>query len=197
MRNATLSIFHTARSIRRQPDFSPIDKSRTLFLLGFIFLIALFLGAAIFYIGAHVRVVNLGYKIDQELKRKQELTEENKRLGLEIARLKSPTRIEKEAKEHLDLQIPESRQLVYLSDFALPPLAQPDPPVTKKIAPEKSTDSPKPEQAAAPKDAKIIVAKIIRPTPVETKVSSQAFQPRPSPQETKESIPAALLDSMP
>lgn len=68
---------------------------------------------ALSYVNTRVRVVNLGYKINQELQKKENLIEENKRLSLEIAQLKSPTRIETEAREKLGLRLPEVGQVVY------------------------------------------------------------------------------------
>jgi len=115
MARGATSIFCNAKSVRRQPTFSPLDKSRRVFLFVFLSLIVLSSTCAIFYIGTHIQAVNLGYKISQELQRKEELIEENKRLNLDIARLKSPTRIESEAKDTLGLSLPKTQQVFYLS----------------------------------------------------------------------------------
>ncbi|MFO1464137.1 MAG: cell division protein FtsL [bacterium] len=115
MARGATSISYTAKSVRRQPTFSPLDKSRRVFLFACLSLIVLASACAIFYIGTHIQAVNLGYNIGQELQRKEALIEENKRLSLEIARLKSPTRIENEAKDTLGLALPKTQQVFYLS----------------------------------------------------------------------------------
>ncbi len=114
MGKAAAPIFHTARSVRRQPAFSPLDKSRPFFLLGITSLLLLTIVGAILYIAIRVKAVNLGYRINQEIQLKDNLIEENKRLELDIARLKSPPRIEHEAQAELGLALPESHQIVYL-----------------------------------------------------------------------------------
>lgn len=156
------SIFYTAKSVRRQPTFSPLDKSRRTFLGAFLTMIVLTSTCAVFYIGTHVQAVNLGYKLSQELQKKESLIEENKRLDLEIARLKSPTRIEEEAKEVFGLVLPKTQQVYYLSrwdeELNTRLAAAPEKIPAKKAEAEKTlakapskpgADSPKPEASAA------------------------------------------------
>ncbi len=166
MARGATSISYTAKSVRRQPTFSPLDKSRRVFLLSFLGMIALASACAIFYIGTHIQAVNLGYDIGQELQRKEALIEENKRLDLEIARLKSPTRIETEAKEKLGLTLPKTQQVFYLSrleDDSLLKIAGAVPIETKPQGNEK---------APAP----TVVAKSPRPA----EKSPTAVKPQPS-----------------
>lgn len=186
MARGATSILHQAKSVRRQPAFSPLDKSRRIFLFAFLSLIVLTSACAIFYIGTHIQAVNLGYKISQELQRKEELIEENKRLSLEIARLKSPIRIEAEAKETLGLQLPKTQQVFYLSrweqdapaQFAnaapIKPLAEKTPPkiseVPKTIA-NKSEGRAKPKENTSPTIATSNAAKAL-PSPT-SKVSDK------------------------
>lgn len=161
------SIFYTAKSVRRQPTFSPLDKSRRTFLGAFLTMIVLASTCAVFYIGTHVQAVNLGYKISQELQKKETLIEENKRLDLEIARLKSPTRIEEEAKDVFGLVLPKTQQVYYLSRWdeelnsrlAAAPEKAPVKDATKKPVAEKAiakapakptTDAAKADAAAKP-----------------------------------------------
>lgn len=182
-----------AKCLRRQPEFSRLDKSRSFFLKGLTFLIMLLMGASLLYINTHVQVVKIGYEINQALNKKQNLIEENKLLELEIARLRSPTRIEKEAREKLGLSLPEPHQWVPLAQLSTAkqlfaknpaedrPQAPPSPEASKKRAnPPQAMDGP----SEAPK--KVVLAKIIRSAPVE-----------PAPLKTKEAIPAVLLDPMP
>lgn len=149
MARGATSILHHAKSVRRQPTFSPLDKSRRVFLFAFLSLVVLASACAIFYIGTHIQAVNLGYKIGQELQRKEELIEENKRLSLEIARLKSPIRIEAEAKETLGLELPKTQQVFYLSRWEPDTLMQVAGAVPTAKAPEARAPAKKPEPAKA------------------------------------------------
>jgi cell division protein FtsL len=113
---AATSSFFIPRSIRGQNVLSEIDRSRPFFLFVLSALFTFAILGAVFYIGLRVKGVNLGYRINQEIQNKERMIEENKRLSLEIARLKSPTRIETEAKEKLSLQIPQPHQIIYLGE---------------------------------------------------------------------------------
>ena len=104
-------------TLSRQPEFSVFDRSKRLLNLGLILLSLTLMSGTIFYIHTQVSAVDLGYKIDEALKQKQVLEEENKGLRLQIAQLKSPTRIEKVAKEKLSMDLPQAHQRVYLSQW--------------------------------------------------------------------------------
>ncbi len=107
--------YSIARSLHQQPEFSRLDKSTGLFFFTAILLSSLFLAGAILYISAHVKVVRLGYQINQEIERKQRLIEENKKLRLLIAQWVAPTQIEAEAQKKLGLLPPAPGQILYLS----------------------------------------------------------------------------------
>lgn len=200
-----------AKCLSKQPEFSRLDKSRSFFLRGLTLLVFLLTGAALFYINTHVQVVGIGYDIDQALAKKQNLIEENKKLSLEIARLRSPIRIETEARETLNLTVPAPHQWVLLTQLpssthlfaqvaGVPspspsPQPTPEPKKTKKSAPiaaEQKTTGSKP----VPK--KVIVAKIIgAPSPPKTKASPAKSDLAKNFAKPKESVPAVLLDPMP
>ncbi|MCC6273236.1 MAG: cell division protein FtsL [Deltaproteobacteria bacterium] len=186
MARGATSILHHAKSVRRQPTFSPLDKSRRVFLFAFVSLVVLASACAIFYIGTHIQAVNLGYKIGQELQRKEQLIEENKRLSLEIARLKSPTRIESEAKETLGLELPKTQQVFYLSRWEPDTLTQvagvgpaPKNPEAKEAAkkpdPNKSlaVASPEAKPKPAAKTASLAPASIERKSPTAEQKTSE------------------------
>lgn len=139
--------YHSAKCLRSQPEFSAIDKSRNFFILGLTFLILLFMGASIFYISTHINAVDIGYKINEELHRKQQLIEENKLLRLKIAQLKSPTRIEAEAKERFNLSVPDPEQIVYLSTISQSNLLM-------KLAENSSEKPPSPKPSKLSKEIK-------------------------------------------
>jgi len=175
---------------------------------GLTFLVLLLMAASIFYISTHVQVVGIGYEINNALTKKQNLIEENKRLSLEIARLRSPTRIEKEAGEKLNLGIPEPHQWIPLAQLpnstifiAKPhseaPKPKPEkktkPPQDKKIVQQK-TSRDKPFKDTKPK--KVILAKIVRPPSTPEAINPKISKPKKI-SKSKEGIPAVLIDPLP
>ena len=74
----------------------------------------LFFVQALFYAWCRVQCVNAGYGIDREQRRRQALIKERNTLNIEMARLKSPDRIETIARTRLDLVKPDAQQTVTL-----------------------------------------------------------------------------------
>lgn len=87
------------------------DKSIWRFCIGF----ALIVFSVLFYIGIHVQVMELGYKINSLQKIHDQLVSENKTMSVEVSFLKSPERLEKIAIEQLGLKVPEEKQFVYFN----------------------------------------------------------------------------------
>lgn len=79
-----------------------------------IVLMALFFAQTLFYAWCRVQCTNAGYGIDLETRRYQTLLKERNTLKIELARLKSPDRIETIARNHLGLVRPDARQTVTL-----------------------------------------------------------------------------------
>lgn len=79
-----------------------------------ILLILMAIGGALFYVWSRIQVIQLGYKISNALKDERELKETNKKLRLEIATLKSYSRIEKYAVEELRMAKPNPEQVVII-----------------------------------------------------------------------------------
>ena len=199
--------YANARSVRRQPQFSAIDKSRNLFIVGISFLLVLLIVGAIFYIGTHIKVVNLGYKINQEIQRKEQLIEDSKHLELEIAQLKSPTRIEMEAKDKLTMTMALPGQVIYLSKLDNPQAMQalaatfgsPNAVVATKAPPliaDKLPEKPKAElstkKVSKKENPQVLVAKIIE-EPKRTLTGTN----KSTPAKFKQSVPAIMLDPLP
>ena len=69
---------------------------------------------ALVYVWSHLHNTQLKYRIAEEMTVRENLTEENRRLKMEIATLKSPQRIESIARERLRLQYPEREQVVLI-----------------------------------------------------------------------------------
>lgn len=69
---------------------------------------------ALVYVWSHLHNTQLKYRIAEEMTVRENLLEENRRLKVEIATLKSPQRIEAIAREKLKLQYPEREQVVLI-----------------------------------------------------------------------------------
>jgi len=79
-----------------------------------IVLMVLFFVEALFYAWCRVQCVNAGYGIDRETRRHQALLKERNTLRIELARLKSPERIETIARTRLGLVMPNAQQTMIL-----------------------------------------------------------------------------------
>ena len=83
-------------------------------LVLFTLLLLFFIGGSLFYVWTRIQVIQLGYEISNTLKEERALTEANKKLRLEIATLKSYTRIEKLAVEDLKMAKPKPEQVIVI-----------------------------------------------------------------------------------
>ncbi len=80
------------------------------FLLTLLVLVAV----ALVYVWSHLHNTQLKYQIAEEMTVRDNLMEENRRLKMEIATLKSPQRVESIARDKLKLQYPEREQVVLI-----------------------------------------------------------------------------------
>jgi cell division protein FtsL len=87
-------------------------KSNLLLLITFLLLFLI--GGSLFYVWSRIQVIQLGYEISNALKVERALTEENKKLRLGIATLKSYARIEKVAVEELRMAKPKPEQVIVI-----------------------------------------------------------------------------------
>jgi len=79
-----------------------------------IVVMTLFFFEALFYAWCRVQFVNAGYGIDRHNQHRQMLLKERNTLNIELARLKSPERIETIARTQLGLVMPDAQQTVTL-----------------------------------------------------------------------------------
>lgn len=79
-----------------------------------IVLMVLFFVEALFYAWCRVQCVNAGYGIDSENQRHETLLKGHNTLKIELARLKSPERIETIARTRLGLVMPDAQQTMKL-----------------------------------------------------------------------------------
>lgn len=69
---------------------------------------------SVIYVGSHIRMTKMEYEMAAALSTKQNLLEEQKKLKLELAMLKSPQRIEDIARNKLQMIYPEAQQVIVL-----------------------------------------------------------------------------------
>jgi cell division protein FtsL len=69
---------------------------------------------ALVYVWSHIRMTELEYSIAAELHAQQQKLEEQKKLKLEYAMLKSPQRIESIVKSKLQMSYPDNDQVIVL-----------------------------------------------------------------------------------
>jgi cell division protein FtsL len=66
------------------------------------------------YVASHIQMMKLEYQIAEEIDHKEKLLDEQKKLKLEIATLKSPQRIAAIAREKLQMTHPDKDQLIII-----------------------------------------------------------------------------------
>ena len=72
----------------------------------FLFVAFVLMAVAIAYVWSHIQMTRLEYRVAEEMTLKEQLLEEQRRLKLELATLKSPHRIESIAKASLHMTQP-------------------------------------------------------------------------------------------
>jgi cell division protein FtsL len=82
----------------------------------FIFVTIMLMFVALIYVGSHIHMTELEYKVAAVLNAKEQSSEEQKRLKLEYAMLKSPQRIESIARSRLQMSYPERDQVIVLKN---------------------------------------------------------------------------------
>lgn len=80
----------------------------------FIIFAIVLMFVALVYVGSHIRMTELEYSIASELNAQQQKLEEQKKLKLEYAMLKSPQRIEGIVKNKLQMSYPDNDQIIVL-----------------------------------------------------------------------------------
>jgi cell division protein FtsL len=80
----------------------------------FAIFILFFVGGSLCYVWPRIQVIQFGYEISNALKVGREFAENNKKLRLEIATLKSYTRIEKIAVEDLKMAKPKPGEVIVI-----------------------------------------------------------------------------------
>jgi cell division protein FtsL len=82
----------------------------------FIFVAIMLMFVALIYVGSHIHMTEMEYKVSAALNVKEQKLEEQKKLKLEYAMLKSPQRIEGIARNSLQMSYPEREQVIILKN---------------------------------------------------------------------------------
>lgn len=106
------SVWINASNAKKQQGFTKADRARGAAFKYVFSLILLAFFCSLFYIWSRIQVVNIGYEINRSLALKEKLIEENKRLTLEAAILKSPVRLESLAHNSFQMDLPQRTQIL-------------------------------------------------------------------------------------
>ena len=79
-----------------------------------IFVAVISMVVVLIYVWSHIQMRELEYQVAEEMNVREQLLEEQKKLKLECATLKSPQRIEAIARDKLQMSYPEREQVVLL-----------------------------------------------------------------------------------
>lgn len=69
---------------------------------------------ALVFVWTRVRVIQLGYEVSQINRQITELSRQKNQLAAEVAKLKSPERLEAVAKEHFHMRLPAADEIVFV-----------------------------------------------------------------------------------
>lgn len=107
-------VIESAEALKEEPE-----SGHALASLGyspFIFIAVVIMAVAIAYVWSHNYMTALEYQVASEISKKENLLEEQKKLRVELATLKSPKRIAEIAMNKLQMIYPEREQVVFLKD---------------------------------------------------------------------------------
>ena len=77
-------------------------------------IIAALIASSLFYVWSRVVVINLGYDLSEAMDTHWKLVQDNKKLQIEIALLKSLARIERIARDELGMEKPLPGQIILM-----------------------------------------------------------------------------------
>jgi cell division protein FtsL len=90
------------------------DASRRIGYSTWIFIASVLMAVALLYVWSHIHMTELEYQIARELNSREQISEEQTKLKVELATLKSPQRIETIARDKMKMTYPEREQVIVL-----------------------------------------------------------------------------------
>ncbi|MBF0491916.1 MAG: cell division protein FtsL [Deltaproteobacteria bacterium] len=106
------STWGASQRFRVRPTSAKVERVKGVLFYYLLALVFVVFFCSLFYIWSRIQIVNLGYSINREITLKEQLQDENKRLSLEVASLKSPIRLENMAKNELKMDLPQKSQVL-------------------------------------------------------------------------------------
>lgn len=103
-----------AVEVLRQTVRPQEDASGRIGYSTWLFIASVLMAVALLYVWSHIHMTELEYQIARELSSREQVTEEQTKLKIELATLKSPQRIETIARERLQMTYPEREQVIVL-----------------------------------------------------------------------------------
>ncbi len=124
-------LFHIRRqsgrsnqTARIEPSFSQgSDKASASYLAIICLVVAIVTAAFVFHLYVRFEAVRLGYEMSQSRSERARLLIERRELRLELASLKSPQRVETEAREKLGMEMPDHHRIISIGKKRRPVLA--------------------------------------------------------------------------
>jgi cell division protein FtsL len=107
-------VIESAEALKEEPESGHFLAS--LGYSPFIFIAVVIMAVAIVYVWSHNYMTALEYRVASEISKKETLLEEQKKLRIELATMRSPKRIASIAMERLQMTYPEREQVVFLKD---------------------------------------------------------------------------------
>ncbi|EKD22174.1 MAG: hypothetical protein ACD_87C00126G0002 [uncultured bacterium] len=98
------------RQTVREHDRTPANVGYS----AWIFITTVLMAVLLIYVWSHIHMTELEYQIARELSSKEQYSEEQAKLKVELATLKSPQRIEIIAREKLQMTYPGREQVILL-----------------------------------------------------------------------------------
>ena len=86
-------------------------------LLGFALIVLVLGGALLAYTWVHIEILRTGYEVTRLEKELHTLTEQERRLRLEAARLSHPQRVKERAIRDLGMETPKLEQTVFYQEL--------------------------------------------------------------------------------
>ena len=106
----TMEAVEVLRQTVREQDRTSDDTGYSTW----IFIATILMMVLLIYVWSHIHMTELEYQIARELSSREQFTEEQAKLKVELATLRSPQRIETIAREKLQMTYPGREQVILL-----------------------------------------------------------------------------------
>ncbi len=104
---------------------------------------------ALIFVWTRVRVVQIGYEVSQLNRKVSELSRQKNQIEVEVAKLKSPDRLEKIAVERFAMRLPAASEIVFIKGSERVEQAQPNSQSSVNQASASQAGDPAPEVKSA------------------------------------------------